>query len=60
MKVCVCQTAPRLLGLQDNLAEAMGLIKEGREKGADLVVFPELALTRLLCGRELPPGRPEA
>ena len=45
MKVRVYQTAPRLLELQANLEEVIGHIRQGREDGIDLMVFPELALT---------------
>lgn len=45
MKVRVYQTAPRLLDLQSNLDEISGLIQQGRNDGAELIVFPELALT---------------
>ena len=45
MKVIVYQTAPKLLDVQSNLEEIISKIHQGREKGAHLVVFPELALT---------------
>jgi len=32
-------------GLKSNLRKALGLVTAARESGADLLVFPELALT---------------
>ena len=45
MKVAIYQTDPTLLDLQTNLEDAIAKIVEAKGKGADLVVFPELALT---------------
>jgi predicted amidohydrolase len=45
MKVAVFQTDPVLLDLKANLEEAISKINHGREQGAQLIVFPELALT---------------
>jgi len=45
MKVSVYQTSPVLLNLKANLEDVIGKIHQGREKGAQLIVFPELALT---------------
>jgi predicted amidohydrolase len=45
MKVAVYQTDPVLLDLKANLEEVISKINHGREKGAQLIVFPELALT---------------
>lgn len=50
MKVAVYQTKPVLLDLHGNLEDVIGKIHEGREKGADLIVFPELALTGYFVG----------
>ncbi|MBU1742292.1 MAG: nitrilase [Proteobacteria bacterium] len=50
MKVCVHQTAPRLLDLQANLEEVIAAISHSRERGAELIVFPELALTGYFVG----------
>jgi predicted amidohydrolase len=45
MKVAVYQTEPVLLDLKANLEEVISKINQGREQGAQLIVFPELALT---------------
>ncbi len=45
MKVIVYQTAPQLLDVKSNLEDVIRKIHQAREKGAHLVVFPELALT---------------
>jgi predicted amidohydrolase len=45
MKVAVYQTDPVLLDLGANLEEVISKINHGREQGAQLIVFPELALT---------------
>ena len=45
MKVAIYQTSPALLDLKANLEEVTTKIQEGRKKGAQLIVFPELALT---------------
>lgn len=50
MKAAVYQTKPVLMDLQGNLEDVIGKIHEGREKGADLIVFPELALTGYFVG----------
>lgn len=50
MKVTVCQTAPRLLDVKSNLEEVITKIHHAREKGSQLVVFPELALTGYFVG----------
>jgi len=50
MKVAVCQTSPVLLDVKANLEEVISKIHEGREKGAELIVFPELALTGYFVG----------
>jgi predicted amidohydrolase len=51
MKVCVYQTSPILLDLKANLEDVITKIHQGREKGAQLIVFPELALTGYFVGR---------
>lgn len=50
MKVAVYQTNPKLLDLKTNLDEVIAKISQGKEKGADLIVFPELALTGYFVG----------
>ena len=50
MKVAVYQTNPILFDVQANLEEVIRKIRYGREKGAALTVFPELALTGYFLG----------
>jgi len=50
MKVAVYQTSPVLLDVKANLEGVISKIHEGREKGARLIVFPELALTGYFVG----------
>ncbi len=50
MKVTIYQTKPILLDLKRNLDDVIDKIKQGREKGAELIVFPELALTGYFVG----------
>ncbi|MFO7557318.1 MAG: nitrilase-related carbon-nitrogen hydrolase [Desulfobacterales bacterium] len=45
MRVAICQTEPVLLDLKTNLENVILQIHQCKEKGADLIVFPELALT---------------
>jgi predicted amidohydrolase len=45
MKVAVCQTSPVLLDLKANLGNIVSHIRKCGEKRADLIVFPELAMT---------------
>jgi predicted amidohydrolase len=52
MKVAVYQTSPALLDLKANLEDVIGKIHQGREKGAQLIVFPELALTGYFVGQK--------
>jgi predicted amidohydrolase len=52
MKVAVYQTSPALLDLKANLEDVIGKIHKGREKGAQLIVFPELALTGYFVGQK--------
>ena len=51
MKVAIYQTSPVLLDLKANLEHIVAKIHEGREKGAQLIVFPELALTGYFVGK---------
>ena len=51
MKVTVCQTNPILMDLQANLDDVIEKIHKGKEKGAQLTVFPELALTGYFVGQ---------
>lgn len=50
MKVTIYQTDPVLLDLQANLEDVIAKIRKGAEKGSQLVVFPELALTGYFVG----------
>jgi predicted amidohydrolase len=50
MKVGVYQTSPVLLDVQANLEDVISKIHKGRKKGAELIVFPELALTGYFVG----------
>ena len=50
MKVAIYQTDPVLLDLKANLEEIIDKINHGREQGAQLIVFPELALTGYFVG----------
>ncbi len=50
MKVAVCQTNPVLLDLKANIADVIRHIHRCKKKGADLIVFPELALTGYFVG----------
>ncbi|MBU3949786.1 MAG: hypothetical protein KJ826_16405 [Proteobacteria bacterium] len=52
MKVVLYQTSPVLLDLKSNLDDIIGKIHQGKEKGAQLIVFPELALTGYFIGKE--------
>ncbi|MBW1945220.1 MAG: nitrilase [Deltaproteobacteria bacterium] len=51
MKVTLCQTNPSLLDVQANLEEILEKIALEKERGADLIVFPELALTGYFVGQ---------
>ena len=51
MKVAIYQTSPVLLDLKVNLEDVIAKIHKGREKGAQLIVFPELALTGYFVGQ---------
>ncbi|HUU40889.1 MAG TPA: nitrilase-related carbon-nitrogen hydrolase, partial [Desulfatiglandales bacterium] len=52
MKVAIYQTKPALLDLKANLEDVISKIHQGREKGAQLIVFPELALTGYFVGQK--------
>jgi predicted amidohydrolase len=52
MKVAVFQTSPVLLDLQTNLEEVIAKIHQGKEQGAHLIAFPELALTGYFVGEQ--------
>ena len=52
MKVAVFQTDPVLLDVRANLEEVIAKIHKGRENGAHLIVFPELALTGYFVGQK--------
>lgn len=51
MKVTIYQTSPVLLDLDSNLEEVLNKIEEGKANHADLIVFPELALTGYFVGQ---------
>lgn len=51
MKVAVCQTVPVLCDVKSNMEEVISHIHQCREKGAELIVFPELALTGYFVGQ---------
>ncbi|MBU2550587.1 MAG: nitrilase [Proteobacteria bacterium] len=51
MKVAVFQTSPKLLDLETNVEDVIGKIHRGKEQGADLIAFPELALTGYFVGQ---------
>jgi predicted amidohydrolase len=51
MKVAVCQTSPVLLDLRANLEDVLERIHHAKEQGAQLIVFPELALTGYFIGQ---------
>ena len=48
LRIALAQIAPRLGFLDENLARHHALIAEARDRGADIVVFPELGLTGYL------------
>jgi predicted amidohydrolase len=51
MKVAVYQTRPALLDLKANLEDVVSKIHQGKENGAQLIAFPELALTGYFVGK---------
>jgi predicted amidohydrolase len=48
LRIALAQIAPRLGQLDENIERHAALIREAREGGAGLVVFPELGLTGYL------------
>ena len=50
MRVAIFQTDPVLLDVEANVADAIEKIDRGKDRGADLIVFPELALTGYFIG----------
>ncbi|MBU2547303.1 MAG: nitrilase [Proteobacteria bacterium] len=50
MRVAIFQTRPELMNLEANLEEVIEKIHRGREGGARLCLFPELALTGYFVG----------
>lgn len=52
MKVAVYQTDPILLDIKANLEDTISKIHHAKEKKADLIVFPELALTGYFVGEK--------
>jgi len=50
MKVAIYQTSPVLLDVKANLEDVISKIHKSRESGAQLIVFPELALTGYFVG----------
>lgn len=51
MKAMIYQTYPILFELSQNLKGVIQKIHQGKEEGADLIVFPELALTGYFVGQ---------
>jgi predicted amidohydrolase len=51
MKVTAFQTDPVLLDVEANLEDVIEKVRRARENGADLIVFPELALTGYFVGQ---------
>ncbi|MDY7036586.1 MAG: nitrilase-related carbon-nitrogen hydrolase [Thermodesulfobacteriota bacterium] len=51
MKVTIYQTEPVLLDLKANLEDVIAKVRQGQEKGAQLITFPELALTGYFLGQ---------
>lgn len=45
LRVAIAQTNPALGDLEQNKSKAIEVIRKAKKQGADLVVFPELALT---------------
>lgn len=50
MRIAVYQTNPVLLDVKANLDDIVSKIHSGKEKGAELIVFPELAMTGYFVG----------
>ena len=51
MQVTIFQTKPILLNLQANVDDVLQKMDEAKKKGAQLIVFPELALTGYFVGQ---------
>jgi len=51
MKAVIYQTYPILFDVKANLEEIIGKIHQGRDQDAQLIVFPELALTGYFVGQ---------
>ena len=51
MKIAIVQSAPVLLDIQANMAKILQKIGEQKKNGAELIVFPELALTGYFVGQ---------
>ncbi|MCG6880170.1 MAG: nitrilase [Deltaproteobacteria bacterium] len=51
MKVAIFQTNPILLDVQGNLDDVLQKIDQAKQKGVQLIVFPELALTGYFVGQ---------
>ncbi|NQT28735.1 MAG: NAD+ synthase, partial [Candidatus Omnitrophica bacterium] len=45
IKIALVQINPTVGGLKQNCAKIIAFIRKAKKKGADLAVFPELALT---------------
>ncbi len=50
MRVTICQTEPKLLDIQHNLEDVIERIRKSCDNGAELILFPELALTGYFVG----------
>lgn len=51
MKVAIFQTNPILMDVQANLDDVLQKIDQAKQKGVELIVFPELALTGYFVGQ---------
>jgi len=51
MKAVIYQTYPILFDLRTNLDDIITKIHQGKDQGAQLIVFPELALTGYFVGQ---------
>ena len=52
MKVAIYQTRSVFLDVKNNLEDGIGKIQLGRKNGAQIIVFPELALTGYFVGQK--------
>ncbi len=50
MRIAICQTNPQLCALEENAEVVLDRLRHWRERGAELIVFPELALTGYFVG----------